>query len=138
MKKAGKDKAMANAIIWTLQVLLALHTLIGAGWKIMNSAPTIPSLAAIPQGIWIALIAFEVLCAIGLVIPAVMRSLGYLVPIAAAGIAAEMFVFGLVGRQSGVGTSAEIAYWLGVAVVCGLVIVGRVWIAPHQRTEKAA
>lgn len=128
---------MTNVILWTLQVLLALHTLVGAAWKTMNPADAIPSLAAIPQGVWIVLIGFEVLCAIGLVIPALRRSLGHFVPLAALGIAVEMLGLCLAGWQSGVVTAGEIAYWIAVAAVCGLVIVGRIWVAPLHRTGMA-
>jgi DoxX-like family len=121
---------MANIALWTLQVLLALHTLIGAGWKTMNTEQSVPSLAAIPHSVWIALIGFEALCALGLVIPALLPSLSVLVPIAAAGIALEMLGFVWVHQQSGVGSPGELAYWLGVVVICGLIAVGRIWLAP--------
>ncbi len=121
---------MTNIILWTLQILLALHTLIGAGWKTMNAVQSIPSLAAIPPSVWIALIGLEVLCAIGLVIPALLPTLGYLVPVAAAGIATEMLAFCGVHLQSGNGRPGELVYWLGVALVCALIVIGRIRIAP--------
>ena len=121
---------MTNIILWTLQILLALHTLIGAGWKTMNAAQSLPSLAATPQSVWIALIGVEVLCAIGLVIPALLPALGFFVPVAAIGIALEMLVFCGVHLQSGIGQPGEIAYWLGVVLVCALIVAGRTRIAP--------
>lgn len=121
---------MTNIVLWTLQILLALHTLIGAGWKTMNAAQSVPSLAAIPQSLWVALIGVEMLCAVGLVIPALLPALGSLVPIGAAGIALEMLVFCGVHLQSGIGQPGEIAYWLGVALVCAFIVVGRTRIAP--------
>jgi DoxX-like family len=121
---------MTNIILWTLQILLALHTLIGAGWKTMNAAQSVPSLAAIPPSVWIALIGLEVVCAIGLVIPAMLPTLGYLVPVAAVGIALEMLVFCGVHLQSGNGQPGELAYWLGVTLVCALIVIGRTRIAP--------
>lgn len=121
---------MTNIVLWTLQILLALHTLIGAGWKTMNAAQSVPSLAAIPHSIWIALIGVEVLCAVGLVIPALLPALGFLVYIAAVGIALEMLLFCGVHLRSGTGQPGEIAYWLGVALVCAFIVVGRTRIAP--------
>ena len=45
-----------NIAFWILRVLLALHTLAGAAWKFSKSAgETMPSLAAIPNGVWHAL-----------------------------------------------------------------------------------
>ena len=43
-----------NVVLWILQVLLALHTAMGAVWKFSNSEQTVPSLQAIPHGAWLA------------------------------------------------------------------------------------
>lgn len=47
-----------NIGLWILQVLLALHTVMGSVWKFSNSEQTVPSLSAIPHGIWLAMSAF--------------------------------------------------------------------------------
>lgn len=90
-----------NIVLWILQALLALHTVIGAGWKLFNSEQAVPTLTAIPSVVWMGLIPFELLCAAGLVAPVVAASLGWLVPIAAIGIAVEMLVFSGVHLCSG-------------------------------------
>lgn len=41
-----------NILLWVLQILLALHTVIGAVWKFSNSEQTVRSLNAIPHGVW--------------------------------------------------------------------------------------
>lgn len=63
-----------NVALWILQAFLALHTAIGAGWKLFNSEQAVPTLAATPNAVWVALIPFELLCAVGLAIPAVAPS----------------------------------------------------------------
>ncbi|WP_306260020.1 DoxX family protein [Pararhizobium sp. IMCC21322] len=119
-----------NMFLWILQIVLALHTAIGAGWKFFNSEQNIPSLSAIPHGLWIALTPFELICAAGLIAPAIVPSLGILVPIAAIGIAAEMLVFSGVHLQSGEGQNGPMFYWLGVAAICAITAVARLKISP--------
>lgn len=53
-----------NIFLWVLQILLALHTAIGAVWKFSNPAQTVPSLSAIPNGVWLAMSVVELLCAV--------------------------------------------------------------------------
>ena len=56
-----------NIFLWILQVLLALHTVIGAGWKVFNSEQSVPTLNALPKGIWMGLIPLELICAVCLI-----------------------------------------------------------------------
>ena len=60
-----------NIFLWILQGVLAAHTLMGAIWKFTNSEQTVPALKAIPNGGWLALAGMEILCAVGLVLPAI-------------------------------------------------------------------
>ena len=120
-----------NIALWILQGLLALHTAIGAGWKLFNSEQAVPTLAALPHGVWTVLIPLELLCAAGLVLPAVAPSLGWLVPVAALGIAAEMLVFSGVHLRAGATDNGPMYYWLGVAAICAIIALGRLLVAPH-------
>lgn len=120
-----------NIALWILQALLALHTAIGAGWKLFNSEQAVPTLAALPNGVWMTLIPLELLCAAGLVVPAVAPSLGWLVPLAAIGIAVEMLVFSGVHLRAGAEDNGPMYYWLGVAAVCAVIALGRLFVAPH-------
>ena len=90
-----------NVVLWILQVILALHTAMGAVWKFTNSEQTVPALKAIPHGAWLGLSVLEILCAIGLVLPALSKPLGILAPIAAVCIAAEMLLFSGLHLASG-------------------------------------
>jgi hypothetical protein len=71
-----------NILLWTLQILLALHTIMGAVWKYSNSEQSVPSLKAIPHGVWLGLGIVELACAVGLVLPLLMKSKGSLAPLA--------------------------------------------------------
>jgi hypothetical protein len=119
-----------NALLWTLQVLLALHTVMGSVWKLSNSEQAVPSLSALPHGVWLALSGVELLCSVGLVLPAFRQSLAILAPIAAVCIAAEMLLFSGLHVQSGDKNYGPMIYWLVVAAVCAFVAYGRFVLKP--------
>lgn len=125
-----------NTFLWILQVLLAIHTAIGAVWKVSTSAEqTMPSLGAIPSGVWLSMSVIELLCAVGLVLPLFRRSLGNLAPLAALVIAAEMLVFCVFHLVSWDGTFGPMVYWLIVAAVCGFIAYGRFTLQPLRSAE---
>jgi hypothetical protein len=119
-----------NILLWVLQVLLALHTAVGAVWKFSNSEQIVPSLSAIPHGAWRGLSVLELLSSVGLILPAFKKPLGPLAPIAAAGIAAEMLLFCGLHLQSGDANSSPLIYWLVVAAVCAFLVYGRWKLRP--------
>ncbi|MEO8480801.1 MAG: DoxX family protein [Acidobacteriota bacterium] len=114
-----------TVLLWIFQVLLALHTATGAAWKLTNSEQTVPSLSAIPHGIWLTLIGLEVLCSLGLIAPAIGRRFAILAPIAAIGIATEMLVFTGLNLTSGYEDQGSVIYWLVVAAFAGFIAYGR-------------
>jgi hypothetical protein len=119
-----------NMLLWVLQILLALHTLMGALWKLTSSEQTVSSLKAIPHEVWLALMAFELLCALGLLLPAYSKRLSKLVPVAAAGIAIEMLAFCGVHLFSGDSNYGPMIYWLVVAALCMFIAYGRSKLKP--------
>ena len=119
-----------NILLWILQVLLALHTVMGAVWKFSHSELTVPSLSAIPHGAWLGLSVAELFFSLCLVIPAFYKPLAVLAPIAAAGIAVEMLFYCGVHLHSGVGFNGQMAYWLIVAVLCAFIAYGRSVLEP--------
>ena len=119
-----------NILLWVLQIALALHTAIGAIWKFSNPEQAVPSLKAIPHGVWLGLSALELLCTVGLVIPAFHKSLAVLAPIAALCIAAEMLLFTALHASSGNKESGPVIYWLVVAALCAFIAYGRFVLAP--------
>lgn len=114
-----------NIVLWILQVLLALHTVAGAVWKFSNPPQTVPSLQAIPHGVWLGMSVFELLCALGLILPALSKRLAILVPIAAICIAAEMLLFCGIAYASGNVNYGHVIYWLVVAAVCAFIAYQR-------------
>jgi len=119
-----------NILLWVLQILLALHTVIGAVWKFSNSEQTVPSLNAIPHGVWLAMSVLELLCSLGLVLPALNKSLAILAPIAALCIAAEMLLFSGLHVHSGDSKYGPMVYWLSVAALGALIAYGRFVLKP--------
>ena len=120
-----------NILFWILQVLLALHTAVGAVWKFSHSAgQTMPSLKAIPQGVWLGMSGVELLCVAGLILPALNKPLGILAPIAAVCVAAEMLVFCGLHLASGDPNRGPMIYWLVVAAFCAFIAYGRFVLKP--------
>jgi DoxX-like family len=123
-----------NILLWILQILLALHTVMGAVWKFSHSAEqTMPSLKAIPHGVWLAMSVFELLCSVGLILPAFNKPLAILAPIAAACVAAEMLLFSGLHIYSGgarARNNAPMFYWLIVAAICAFIAYGRFVLKP--------
>jgi hypothetical protein len=127
-----------NAMLWVLQCLLALHTIAGAMWKLFFPEQTVPSLRAMPHGLWLVLIGVEVLCAIGLILPAFNKRLAAAVPIAAAAIAAEMLLFCAYHLSAGSTQQSELIYWLVVAAAAAFIAYGRMVLRPLAVSMKAA
>ena len=117
-------------LLWVLQVLLALHTAMGAVWKLTNSEQAVPSLSAIPHGAWLALSSVELLCVVGLILPAFSQPAAVLAPIAAIVITAEMLVFCGIHIRSGDPSYGPMVYWLVVAAVCAFIAYGRLVLRP--------
>lgn len=119
-----------NIFLWVLQILLALHTAMGAVWKFSNSEQTIPSLKAIPHEMWLTMSVIELACSLCLVFPLLNKRLGILAPVAAGFIAAEMLLFTTVDLFSAEPDYGHMGYWLVVAAVCAFIAYGRLVLKP--------
>ncbi len=126
-----------NLLLSTLQVFLALHTAVGAVWKWSNSERTMPSLAAIPHGVWLSLTVPELLCAVALIVPLFDKRTAVLAPIAASFVAVEMLFFAGVHVASGSTSMGPVIYWIIVAAVCAFIVRGRLVRKPVHRGEFA-
>ncbi len=125
-----------NVLLWVLQILLALHTIVGAVWKFSNPAQTVPSLNAIPHVVWLAMAVIELLCSLGLILPAIIRRLGILAPVAATFIVAEMLLFCGVDIFSINPDYNHVMYWLVVAAISAFVAYGRFVLKPFSPVIK--
>ena len=119
-----------NIVLWILQFLLAAHTLIGGIWKFSHPVAELPSLAALPQWLWLTLGVLEMFMALGLILPLFKKSLGKSIPVAALAIVAEMFLFTGFQLASGSTDHTQIGYWMVVAVICGFVAFARFKLKP--------
>lgn len=120
-----------NIFLWVLQILLALHTAVGAVWKFSNSAEqTMPSLKAISNGVWRAMGIIELFCSVALVLPAISVSLAILATVAAVFIASEMLLFCGLHISSGDKNYGPMSYWLVVAAICAFIAYGRFVLHP--------
>ena len=118
-----------NILLWVLQILLGLHTAVGAVWKFSHSEQSVSSLAALPHAAWLGLSLVELLCSVGL-IGAALRVLAPWAPVAAAVIGAEMLLFCVVHLGSSSSEHGQLVYWLVVAAVCAFVAYGRWALRP--------
>ena len=125
-----------NVLFWVLQVLLAIHTAIGAVWKFSNPASSMPPLGVIPPALWIGLSIVELLCVVALIVPAFNPRLARWAPIAAAFIALEMVFFSVVYVALGGAGIGPVVYWLVVAAICAFIAYGRVAIAPIRAVPR--
>lgn len=83
-----------------------------------------------PNGVWLAMSVVELLCAAGLILPAVYKPLAILAPIAAVCIAAEMLLFSGLHIYSGDPNYGPVLYWLVVAAICAFIAYGRFVLKP--------
>jgi len=119
-----------NIFLWVLQVLMALHTAMGCVWKFSNSEQSVPTLKAIPHGVWLGLGVVELVAAILLLLPALNTPLSKLAPYAASFVVAEMLIFTIVHFASGSTEKGSPIYWLVVAAICGFLAYGRFVLEP--------
>jgi DoxX-like protein len=77
-----------NVLLWILQVALAVLSLAGGAYKVFSfdAVANQPFFGALPRSGWGALGAFEMLCAVLLVVPAAAKWMPILTPLAAAAL----------------------------------------------------
>lgn len=102
----------------------------GAIWKFSHSAQTVPSLKALPQGVWLAMGMVELVCSVALILPVFIKSWAQLAPIAAIVIAMEMLLFSGLHLRSGDNQPSHLVYWLIVAGICAFIAYGRLMSKP--------
>jgi uncharacterized membrane protein YphA (DoxX/SURF4 family) len=85
-----------NVLLWVLQVLAA--SVYGASgimkvFMFDKISKDVPSFGALPRGAWTGLGVLELVCVVGLIVPAALRWHPRLTGVAAAVLAAESLVF---------------------------------------------
>jgi hypothetical protein len=85
-----------NILLWVLQALAALLYAVSGVMKVFmfdKISADVPSFGALPHNAWTALGILELVCAVGLIIPAAVQVLPALTVLAAALLAVESVVF---------------------------------------------
>ena len=85
-----------NILLWVLQVLAALLYGASGGMKVFmfdKSSKDVPSFGALPRRAWMALGILELVCTVGLIVPAAFHWQPGLTVVAATVLAIESLVF---------------------------------------------
>ncbi|MGE0815064.1 MAG: DoxX family protein [Vicinamibacterales bacterium] len=78
-----------NAVLWLFQIALALLCLAGGAYKVFTGDALADAMRALPAGGWRALGVLEMLAGVLLVVPAAIRWMPLLTPLAAAVLTLE-------------------------------------------------
>ena len=123
-----------NALLWVIQVALALLYFSGGAYKAFSFDQVAAQLTALSRGTWRAIGIFEMLGAMFLIAPAALKWKPLLTPLAAAVLALE--TFGLAALYAQYSLQLAATNPLLWAVVMGLlaafVAYGRYALRPHD------
>jgi uncharacterized membrane protein YphA (DoxX/SURF4 family) len=120
-----------NVALWVLQALAALVFGASGVMKVFlfdRISRDVPSFGALPRPVWAALGVLELACVAGLIVPAAVRRLAVLTPVAAAVLAAETLVFIWVHVQYR--EPGPIVMSAGLGLVLAFVAYGRLVLSP--------
>ena len=124
-----------NAALWIVQVLLALLFLFGGGVKLVLPIEEMTKQISLP-GLFLRFIGVcEVLGAIGLILPGLLRIRPGLTPLAAAGLVIIMIGATVLTLASGPVTPALLPFVTGL--LAAFVAYGRWRLAPHRGRTRA-
>ena len=120
-----------NILLWVLQVLAAF--LYGASgvmkvFMLDKVSKDVPSFGALPRGAWMALGILELVCIVGLIVPAAFHWQPKLTVVAAAVLAIESLVFIWVHAQYREITSIIVSGVLGLLMA--FIAYGRMVLMP--------
>lgn len=120
-----------NKVLWTLQVLLALFFGLASGaakflvpMEMLESSMPIPLPEAFVKFIGVC----EILGALGLVLPGLLRIRTELTPLAAAGL--TLITIGAAVYQLAAGQPGNAVFAVAIGLLCAFVAYGRWRIAP--------
>jgi DoxX-like protein len=121
-----------NALLWVVQVILALLLLAGGGFKFLNPNDPARQIKAAPPVAWRAIGIFEVLGAVLLIVPAAMNWMPALTTFAAAALAVEnLGLSALYARYSRKLVAANpLVYAVPLALLAAFLAYGRSALSP--------
>ena len=120
-----------NILLWVLQILAALVYGLSGVMKVFmfdKVSGEVPSFGALPREAWMALGILELICVVGLIVPAALRWQPRLTVLAAALLAVESLVFIWVHLQYGEVGSIVVSGVLGLLMA--FIAYGRRVLAP--------
>lgn len=122
--------------LWSAQVLLAVLFLVAGGMKLVMSPEQMTGPVALPVGLLRFVGAAEVLGALGLVLPGVLRIRPGLTPLAASGLV--IIMIGATGVTLMGGMVAPALFSAVVGLLAALVAYGRWHVAPLRGSSRAS
>ncbi len=120
-----------NILLWIIQGLMAVLYVVAGGTKIFmfeKFAQQVASTKALPRGLWVAIGVFELLCGLGLTLPAATRIRPFLTPIAAICLAVQAVLFA--GFHAVHREHSPMVFGLVSAAVAAFVAYGRLVLEP--------
>jgi uncharacterized membrane protein YphA (DoxX/SURF4 family) len=125
-----------NMALWIVQALLATLFLFAGGIKLVTPMEDMMKQMPLPLPDWFVIFTgvVEVLGALGLVLPWVLRIKPGLTPLAAAGLVIVMIGAAVYTWAAGDVASALIPLLVGI--LCAFVAYGRWWLAPYRESHR--
>ena len=120
-----------NVLLWVLQVLAALVYGASGVMKVFmfdKVSEGVPSFGALPREAWMALGILELVCTVGLIVPAAFHWRPTLTVVAATALAIESLVF--IGVHVKYGEIAPIILSGGLGLVMAFIAYGRTVLRP--------
>ncbi len=115
-----------NVLLWVLQVLAALVYAASGVMKVFmfdKVSDGVPSFGALPRRAWTALGILELVCTVGLIVPAVLAWHPGLTAVAASALAIESLVF--VGVHVKYREVTPVAMSVGLGLLTAFIAYGR-------------
>lgn len=123
-----------NVLLWILQVALALFSFMGGQYKLFHfgDLAKMPQTAALSRGGWGAIGIFEMSCAILLIVPAAVKWMPVLTPLAAAALAVEALALAVLFARYSLALTATnpLCYVVVMGLVAAFVAYGRFALRP--------
>jgi hypothetical protein len=120
-----------NILLWALQALAALAYGASGVMKVFmfdEISKDVPSFGALPRGAWLALGLVELVCVVGLILPAAFQWHPRLTILAAAVLAIESLVFiGVHVKYGEIGTIIMVSV---LGLLMAFIAYGRMFLSP--------
>lgn len=116
-----------NALVWTLQIVLALFFLAGGAYKMTNAGELTATMPGMAPSLWRVVGAIEAIGGLLLVVPGLLSRWPHLTPAAAALLVVESIALSAfyASYSTTMAASNPLVWSVGLALVTALVAFGR-------------